>query len=96
MPPLAPDVVLVAVPGQGPRGTVFTFQGTGFRANEQVNYWLTGPGDVAYDGGQTTARGDGSILFTFPIGSATQPGDWVMSAYGMRSDRLGVARFSVT
>jgi hypothetical protein len=96
MPTLGANVPLVAVPPEGPRGVVVIFRGAGFAAGEQVNYWPTGPSDVAYDGGQTTANGDGQVEFLFLFGAESEPGRWAMSAYGMESDRLGVARFTLT
>jgi len=96
MPDLGPNAPLTVAPEEAARGAIFTFSGSGFDAFEQVDFWPTGPSGTAYEGGQTTARSDGSIAFSFVFGQESETGQWSMSAYGMRSGRLGVVQFAVT
>jgi hypothetical protein len=96
VPAQGPNVPLVAEPSSGPAGTTFSFAGSGFRDGEIVSYWLTGPDGAVYQGGAATARADGTVTFSYAVGSGTQPGEWRMSASGNTTDNLGVAVFTVT
>jgi hypothetical protein len=90
-----PDLALAVNPASGPAGTTFIFSGSGFEQGEKVGYWLTGPDGVAYEGGVVVAGAGGSVSFSYTIGLGTRGGRWVMSAYGLHSDRLAEGVFTV-
>jgi hypothetical protein len=90
-----PNLALAVSPGGGPAGTTFAFSADGFDPGEVVSYWLTGPTGIAYEGGRTAADVGGRVVFAYPIGAGTRPGEWAMSAYGWASDGLAVAAFTV-
>jgi hypothetical protein len=95
MPALGPDVALDIDRTSGPAGTTFAFGSNAFRSGEQVDYWLTGPDGRAYVGGAATVNSAGRLDFVYTIPAGAQPGQWTMSAYGMESNRLGQAQFTV-
>jgi hypothetical protein len=96
MPVLGPDVTLTVDPPSGPPSATFTFSSTEFDGNEFVSYWLTGPDGKAYPGGIATADNSGTVFFAYTFGPGVEPGLWLMSASGLRSDHLGVVSFTVT
>lgn len=95
LPPRPPDIGLVVSPSSGPAGATFAFAAAGFEEGERVSYWLTDPDGQAIDGGWLEAGRRGEVTFAWPTTAATKRGEWWMSAYGQRSDRLGVVSFSV-
>jgi hypothetical protein len=95
VPARGADIPLLVSPASGPAGTTFTFAGEGFDSGETVNYWLTGPDNRATQGGSLVATLNGQISLTYTIGAGTPVGTWTLSAYGMESDHLGVAVFTV-
>jgi hypothetical protein len=96
VPRQLPTATLTVTPASGPAGTTFSFAGSGFQSGEIVSYWLTSPDDKAYQGGAVSAGGDGSVAFSFTIGSGTLSGQWHMTAYGNKSDAMAIAAFQIT
>jgi hypothetical protein len=89
-PPQVPVQGFVS-PAAGPLGTVFSFTALGFRADEKVSYWVTGPGNRIYEafpaGAVTGSDGVVRVSWSPPAGSP--PGTFVLTVQGLRS---GVAR----
>jgi len=90
-----PDVTLNVNQSSGAVGTTFTFGATDFQRNELVSYWLTAPSGQTFEGDLIQANDDGRVDFTYVIGAGSEMGQWMMSAYGLESDRLGVVSFTI-
>lgn len=61
-------------PERGTPGTLFSFYGTGFRANERVGYWLNSPdGAIIAFADELIANRDGVVFFEY---TATVRGQW--------------------
>jgi hypothetical protein len=95
LPPRPPDIALIINPPAGAAGTTFAAAAAGFAEGERVSYWLTDPDGQAIDGDALEAGRRGEISFSWSTTAQTKRGVWWVSAYGQRSDRLGVASFSV-
>lgn len=89
-PPVVPVQGFVS-PEAGPLGATFSFTALGYRADEKVSYWITGPGNVVYEafpeGAQASWDGVVRVSWSPPAGSP--PGIFVLTAQGLKS---GVAR----
>jgi hypothetical protein len=96
VPVRGPDATLNVNQASGPPGTIFAFAGTSFQAGETVSYWLTGPDGRVYEGGYAEANSEGRVDFSHETDEDTQLGRWLMSAYGLTSDRLGIVAFVVS
>jgi hypothetical protein len=95
-PVRVPDINLAVSPPDGPAGTTFTFAATGFEEGERVSYWLTGPDGRAVDGDWLKAGRVGRVEFAVSMNADVPRGQWVMTAYGQSSDRLGMVSFIVS
>jgi hypothetical protein len=111
LPYLGPNVGLIVSPASGPAGASFTVTSTGFRDDEAVHYWLTGPDGTIYAAdtiaaferttGKSERQGDehnlrhGLIEFAVAIGPDMPRGQYAVSVYGTHSDSLGIATFTV-
>lgn len=89
-PPVVPVQGYVS-PAAGPLGTVFNFTALGYRADEKVSYWITGPGNVVYESfpAGATASWDGVVRVSWSPPAGSPPGTFVLTAQGLKS---GVAR----
>lgn len=95
LPPFTPDIPLTVSPTNGPASTTFTFAATGFDEGEQVSAWLTAPDGQAMDVAAVVAGRNGRVAFTWVTTEDTPAGPWMLTAYGQRSDRLGLVRVTV-
>lgn len=95
MPLLGADVDLLVTPKIGALGTKFDFISVAFEASEVVSYWLTGPDAQVYLNGSIDATPTGRVAFSAIVGQTMPLGLWKMSAYGVTSDHLGIAEFTV-
>jgi hypothetical protein len=91
-----PDMTLNISQTTGSVGTTFAFNATQLQAGETVSFWLTAPNGDTYEGGLVETDANGRVDFSYVIGAGAQPGRWYMSAYGISSDRLGVASFNLS
>ena len=96
----APDTATpqaAVAPESGPPGTRFAFAAFGYEKRERVSYWLTGPdGKVhaAYpDSVTATNEGRVDIIWTAPPDA--QPGIWVMTIQGLKSNRARGVPFEI-
>jgi hypothetical protein len=87
----APDAAApqaAASPSSGPRGTLFAFAAFGYKGNENVSYWFTGPDGQVYDAYPegTQANRDGRVDIRWRAPSDALLGKWVITIQGVRSD----------
>ncbi len=97
-PPVKPDEATLALSTSSVEvGGKVTATGTGFEANEQVDFVL-----ASADGATDTALGnayadeDGNVTLDFTVDESTDPGDYVVQARGSDSDRTAEADLTVT
>lgn len=87
------------VPGSGGVGTVFTLEGEGFRARENVSVWLTAPNQTVRAVTESLRADDrGSISsaqLRFIVGLGSINGRWFATAQGRESNLQGIAEFQV-
>jgi hypothetical protein len=76
-------------PAEGGRSTIFQFTGTGFRANEPIDHWITAPDGIYLLVGRTNADGNGRIGFTRSLtvqfGERNPPGVYGYHYLGVNS-----------
>jgi hypothetical protein len=89
------EINLGVSPSSAAAGATFAFSAIGFEEGERVSYWLTAPDGRAIDGDWLEAGRNGRVAFDWVANDGTPRGRWMMSAYGQKSDRLGVAAFTV-
>lgn len=94
MPKLGPDIDLLMIKSVGPAGSRFDFHSKEFLALESVQYWLSGPDYKVYLSGRLEATALGIVDFTSLINERMPSGLWHMSAYGIKSNHLGIATFA--
>jgi hypothetical protein len=85
-PASAAPTGLVA-PASGPPGTQFAFAAFGYKGEETVSYWLTGPDSNIYDAypeGADTNR-DGRVDVTWTAPPTALHGIWVITIQGLKS-----------
>jgi hypothetical protein len=96
LPPRGPDLAMAVEPADGPPGTTFTFSAEGFQGGERVSWWLTGPDGASIDGGVLDASATGRVRIEYQTTTNTAIGPWTLVAYGVQSDHLALAAFTVT
>ncbi|PDV99297.1 hypothetical protein [Candidatus Viridilinea mediisalina] len=79
---------------QGHQGSRFVFRGSGYGPGEEVALWLRYPDNRVTDLGRTTAGSEGIIEYVLAMGGAPV-GNYALTAYGLRSDRTGIAEFEL-
>jgi hypothetical protein len=72
-------------------GDTMSFGANGYKKQEHVSWWVTGPDNVVHDAGPegTKANNSGEISFRWRLPEGSMPGTWVMTMQGVDS---GVAR----
>jgi hypothetical protein len=82
---------------QGPWGTTFTISIRGFRANEQVSFWLTAPdGRTAGTPAPVNAgQHNGSLQLPISTNQAWAAGIWAVTFEGAASKHQSIAYFRV-
>lgn len=91
-------------PRAGSPGSAFNFAATGFRSNEEIKIWLTGPQqgprrfDQEYDVVNKAwhADADGTIWWTWTAPAQSEDGTWRMTARGQESRIERVIDFTIT
>lgn len=87
----AADATVVATTTPG----VYEFLGTGFKGNEVISTWLTGPSQQVQAGDYQKADGDGRVGFQMRIPRHFQPGRWAITMHGLDSGDEAIATFDV-
>ena len=85
--PKAADLLAAVQPVSAPAGTTFAFAATGFKDNELISYWITGPDGLvkaAYDR-EARANSDGRVDLTWSAATNAASGTWVLTAQGIKS-----------
>lgn len=97
-PPVKPEEATLTLSASSVEaGGQVTATGTGFEANEQVDFVLAsadGTTDTAL--GSADANEDGNVTLDFTIDESIDPGDYVVQARGSDSDRTAEADLTVT
>ncbi|NJP06727.1 MAG: hypothetical protein HC837_14465 [Chloroflexaceae bacterium] len=85
-------------PSVGPAGTQFTFVATGFRKEEPVSYWVTGPDNQIYTPFHTQTRANkdrqAEVIWESPTDALA--GTWVMTMQGYKSEIKRAIPFEIT
>lgn len=76
-------------------GSIIQFSGSGFAGGERVAFWATAPTQAVLGGFFTVAQKDGSIGFEFRAPADAVGGTWAMTAFGIGSQTVAVATFTV-
>ena len=95
--PLPPAQNAVASPTSGPRGTRFSFVGSGFTPGENIGVYITAP-DLSVFGApfQVVADGQGnSEVVTFTSNSSVPTGTYAITFEGTQSKKKAIAYFAV-
>jgi hypothetical protein len=66
---------------------------TGFRDDEEVSTWLTGPSQQVQAGNYRGTNGSGDVRFRLAIPRHFEPGRWAITVHGLDSDREAVGYF---
>jgi hypothetical protein len=95
-PASAAPTALVAPPS-GPPGTQFAFAAFGYKGEETVSYWLTGPDSLVHDAYPegADANRDGRVDITWTAPPNTLPGIWVITIQGLKSNTARGIPFEV-
>jgi hypothetical protein len=84
-------------PAAGPPGTEFRFNVYGFRGDEAISYWITGPDGKVFDANPNKKKADkngkASVQWTAP--TSAPRGVWVITIQGIKSNRAKGVRFEV-
>ncbi|NOK63538.1 MAG: hypothetical protein GFH27_549371n37 [Chloroflexi bacterium AL-W] len=89
-------------PLEGPLATTFSFNGSGFVADERISFWATSPNGAVVGDNSYTATADSSGVaqwnWTAPDRDDTNatPGRWHMIGFGNESQVSVVIQFTVT
>jgi hypothetical protein len=100
-PPVSGDVPApvsaVVTPSQGPAGTIFEFQGFGFRPGEKIGVYITEPSQSVFGAPfQVEADGAGfSEVVTFESDSSLPKGVYAITFEGVSSKHRAVAYFRI-
>jgi hypothetical protein len=86
-PASAAPQALVA-PTSGAPGSTFAFTAVGYKDNEKVSYWFTGPDSNIYDAYPkgASANSDGRVDITWTAPADALRGTWVITIQGLKSD----------
>jgi hypothetical protein len=84
-------------PATAPAGTLLGFKATGFKKDERVSYWVTGPDNTIRDAGPSglKASRSGEINFRWRVPEDAPPGRWVMTMQGIDSRVARAVAFEV-
>jgi hypothetical protein len=89
--------VQIVVQGEiGPQLGVFTFTGSGYQFEEDVALWINLPDDTVQSVGRTRTDEQGMFQFSLSLGSSFPEGRYVMTAFGLESERTGIVPFTLT
>jgi hypothetical protein len=75
-------------PVSGAPGTEFSFAALGFKDDETVSYWFTGPDNVIHDAYPSgdSANGDGRVDIRWRAPADAPRGTWVITIQGLKSN----------
>ncbi len=95
-PPATPTPDQGVSPASGLPGTTFSFYASGFRRDEDVNFWGTTPsGDVETNAKGVRANRDGRAEWSWIAPANAAPGVWTMTARGAASRVIRQISFTV-
>lgn len=80
-----------------PTGTpgLFEFIATGYRVNETISTWLTGPSQQVVASSLRKVDQVGGVLFTVRLPRFYEAGRWALTAHGLRSNEQAIVFFDL-
>lgn len=95
--PAAAENQITVTPSEGTAGTPFVFTASGFRRDEKVSFWVTGPDNTVYSafpqGDRANSKGEVKITWIAP--STAPKGTSVMTVQGIKSGRARGVPFEI-
>jgi hypothetical protein len=88
-PPPPPRPTISVTPEQASPGETLTFAATGFRAEEEVSFWVTAPyvdTPVYSSVRERETDEQGRITFQWTVPADAQVGQWTVSVFGFKSE----------
>src|SRR5689334_7905704 len=73
----------------------YSFFATGFKDNETVSTWLTGPAGQVMATDNETATDRGKARFDMHLPRHFEPGRWAITVHGLKSDSEAVGWFDL-
>jgi hypothetical protein len=84
-------------PPSGPPGARFAFAALGYKKDEKVSYWFTGPDGAIYDAypAGAEANDDGRVDINWMAPGDALPGVWAITIQGLKSNVARGVQFEI-